>query len=111
MKRVVHRTPRARADLAEQAAYYAMRDSALAVRFLEAAQGAFEELLATPLLGSTYACQSGRLVDLRRWRIPGFERTLVFYRIIDHGIEVVRVLHGARDISALLDVDDEGSAV
>ena len=34
---------------------------------------------------------------LRRWRVRGFENFLIFYRPIDDGIEVLRVLHGQRD--------------
>ncbi|MBI4604738.1 MAG: type II toxin-antitoxin system RelE/ParE family toxin [Planctomycetes bacterium] len=32
----------------------------------------------------------------------GFEQHLVFYRPVEDGIEVVRVLHGARDLRAIL---------
>ena len=35
----------------------------------------------------------------------GFPKHLIFYRPIDHGIEVVRVLHGARDIEAVFEDD------
>ena len=33
--------------------------------------------------------------------LRGFPKSFVFYRATRHGIEVVRVLHGARDIDAL----------
>ena len=32
---------------------------------------------------------------------------LIFYRPINQGIEVIRVLHGARDIQSLFEDDDE----
>jgi toxin ParE1/3/4 len=35
--------------------------------------------------------------------VRGFERHLVFYRERDDGIEIVRVLHGARDIPSVMD--------
>ncbi len=38
---------------------------------------------------------------IRRWRVNDFENFLIFYRPIDDGIEVIRVLHGARDIESL----------
>ncbi|BCW99088.1 MAG: hypothetical protein KatS3mg024_1915 [Armatimonadota bacterium] len=38
--------------------------------------------------------------------MKGFESPLVFYREIPEGIEVIRVLHGARELQVLLD-DDE----
>jgi toxin ParE1/3/4 len=40
---------------------------------------------------------------LRLWRIKGFEKYRIFYRPKGQGIEVVRVLHGHRDIEAAFD--------
>jgi toxin ParE1/3/4 len=37
---------------------------------------------------------------MRWFPVKGFPNYLVFYRPILRGIEVVRVLHGARDIAA-----------
>ena len=34
--------------------------------------------------------------------VPGFENHLIFYRVTEEAIEVFRVLHGARDIEAIL---------
>jgi plasmid stabilization system protein ParE len=39
--------------------------------------------------------------DLRRWHVEGFENYLILYRPIKGGIDVARVLHGARDIERL----------
>jgi len=51
--------------------------------------------------------QFGRpeLEGLRCFRIRGFENHFVFYRPHESGIEVVRVLHGARDLESILDGD------
>ena len=40
---------------------------------------------------------------LHRWRIRGFENFLIFYRPIEDGIEVIRVLHGAREIERVFE--------
>jgi toxin ParE1/3/4 len=40
--------------------------------------------------------------DIRRWHINGFDRLIILYRETTAGIEVVRVLHTAPDIAALL---------
>ena len=46
--------------------------------------------------------------DLRSFAAGSY---LIFYRPIDDGIEVVRVLHGARDIErAVSDADQDASA-
>jgi toxin ParE1/3/4 len=42
-------------------------------------------------------------MGIRLWRIRGFERYLIFYRPIPDGIEVIRVLHGARDIDTIFE--------
>ena len=40
---------------------------------------------------------------MRSWAVSGFENYLIFYRPQSEGIEVVRFVHGARDIPSLLD--------
>jgi toxin ParE1/3/4 len=42
------------------------------------------------------------LEGLRLWPVPGFERHLIFYVERADYIDVLRVLHGARDIPAVL---------
>jgi toxin ParE1/3/4 len=46
-----------------------------------------------------------RLAGLRVGRVEGFEKHLIFYRPGDDGVEIIRVLHGARDIDSVLDED------
>jgi len=43
-----------------------------------------------------------RLNDLRKRSVKGFDSYLVFYRIDADMVEIIRVLHGARDIPSLL---------
>jgi plasmid stabilization system protein ParE len=38
--------------------------------------------------------------------VPGFPKHLIFYRVDDDRVEVVRVIHGARDLAIAL--EDEG---
>lgn len=37
------------------------------------------------------------------WRVPGFERHLIFYRESAAAIEIIRVLHGTRDLPGLFE--------
>ncbi|MBW4663391.1 MAG: type II toxin-antitoxin system RelE/ParE family toxin [Chroococcus sp. CMT-3BRIN-NPC107] len=39
--------------------------------------------------------------------MKGFKNYLVFYRLKDSKVEIIRVIHGARDIAAILDEDLE----
>lgn len=41
------------------------------------------------------------LSDVRSFPIHGFKNWLVFYRPTPDGIDVIRVLHGARDLNAI----------
>lgn len=59
--------------------------------------------------GWLYSSAFGRQAGLRRWPIPGFRNYLIFYRPMENGVEIVRVLHGARDIAAALEEDDAGN--
>ncbi len=47
----------------------------------------------------------GGLRACERDSAGGFENHFVFYRPHESGIEVVRVLHGARDLESILDGD------
>ncbi len=62
----------------------------------------FRNLSDTPRIGTHVETANAALTGLRRWRVPGFENHLIFYRVTEEAIEVIRVLHGARDIEGIL---------
>jgi toxin ParE1/3/4 len=76
-----------------------------ALRFSDAAQESFEPLAQTPTLGSPRPGYAPEIPELRQWRIKGFEDYLIFYRPLPQadGVEIVRVLHGKRNIPYLLE--------
>lgn len=85
-------------------ARYIARDSMdAALRFLDAADGELSRLADMPGLGRHREFSNPLLADIRSWAIRGFPQHLIFYRPVKHGIEVVRVLHGARDIDSLFE--------
>jgi plasmid stabilization system protein ParE len=47
-----------------------------------------------------------RLAGIRVGSVEGLPNHLVFYRQIEGGIVVIRVLHGARDIDSVFAADD-----
>jgi toxin ParE1/3/4 len=71
---------------------------AAARRFLKAADKAIEMLARMPQMGGLWDSENPALAGLRVWSIRRFESYLIFYRSAADGIEVVRVLHGSRDI-------------
>jgi len=60
------------------------------------------QLAVMPGMGEAFATSHPRLQGVRRFRVAGFPNHLIFYREIEGGIEVVRVLHGARDLPSVL---------
>lgn len=101
MRRSILQTPQARQDLWEIAAYLAQDRLAVAMRFLQAAENTYNQILKNPTLDSVSEFSSPLLLGIRRWRIKGFTNYLIFYRSTTTEIEIIRVLHGAHDIEAI----------
>lgn len=96
---------RARLDLVEIIAHLAERSENTARRFRGEVQATLERLAGMPGIGTQYAPDDPRYGELRYFPISRFRNHLVFYRPTPDGIEVVRVLHGARDIGMVLAED------
>ncbi len=95
--------PTADSDLDDQAEYLA-REASLetAQRFYDAARTTFEKIARMSGIGEPRESANPRLAGLRVWRVEGFEKHMIFYRRTGDGIDIVRVLHGARDIDSIL---------
>jgi toxin ParE1/3/4 len=102
MARRASRSPEARRDLVEIADYISGNSVDAAIRFLDAAEGTFTFLAANPLIGQLFVPANELIPPLRVWPIDGFRNHLVFYRPLTDGVEIVRVLHDARDLDSLL---------
>lgn len=110
---VVRSTRAAHRDLVEITAYLAERNEKVTRRFLAEARATFNRLARMPGLGTRYEIEELALAELRYSPISKYPMYLVFYRTLPDGIEVVRVLHGSRDIAGILAIDlgiqdDEG---
>jgi toxin ParE1/3/4 len=91
------------ADLLEHFVFIGEQSEEVALGFLHSAQETFELLATQPQMGKVTAYRNPVLVRIRVFPLKTFERYLVFYRPIQDGIEVVRVIHGARDIPRLFE--------
>lgn len=100
-RRIVIR-PMASFDLDEQFAYIAANNFDAALRFFDAARQTFSQLAQRPGIGSLYNTENPRLVGLRKWAVRGFDKHLIFYVERDEYIEIVRLLHAARDLPEIL---------
>ena len=99
----IHRRQKTRQDLVEIFRYYAREAGfRVAQRFFAQAEATFTRLASMPGMGTRYDHDHPALADLRYFPIARFRSYIVFYRPIADGIEIVRVLHGARDIASAL---------
>jgi len=74
-----------------------------AERFLDQLMSTFETLAQMPSMGVLCGFRRPATRRLRRWPVRGFENWLIFYQARRDGVEIVHVMHGARDIESLLD--------
>ena len=101
MPRRILRHDQAQSDLIEAAAYIAENSPSAAYRFLTAAEKAFLHLAEMPGMGVLHDYQRPELRGMHMWPVPGFRNILIFYAATQDTIEIIRVLHGARDIESL----------
>lgn len=87
----------ARSDLDEIWFYIAQDNVDAADRFIRAVVSRFPRLAAMPHLGRQREELATRL---RSFPVGNY---VIFYRPMENGIEIVRVLHGARDFPPLFE--------
>lgn len=95
--------PKADRDL-DELADYMVRESSLelAMRFFNAAHSTFSLLATRPHIGWRSRVKYPGLEALRVFRLNGFENVLVLYRLASEGIDILRVVHGSRNLRSLL---------
>ena len=96
------RRPKAAQDAESIADYIAETSLKAAVRFLENTESTLMELAESPGAGSAFESVHPELADLRFRRVKGFPNHFVFFIEHKDAIEVVRILHGARDLDTEL---------
>jgi toxin ParE1/3/4 len=102
----VRLTPQAERDIDNYVVYLAEEaDVETAIRFFDAVHETIQIVFGTPGMGRIRIVSNPRLSGIRQWAVSGFTKYLMFYRSGPMGIEIVRVLHGARDIDRILDED------
>ena len=95
--------PKADQDLDDQAYYLATEaNPEVGHKFLLAAHETFSLLATQPEMGWHCRLKAPGLASLRVFRVAGFERVLVLYRPRADGVEILRVVHGSRDLQSFL---------
>jgi toxin ParE1/3/4 len=76
--------------------------------FLTAAEITFEQLRKTPQIGKVTQLVASQLGEIRQWRLKEFTDYLVFYKVQNDTVEILRILNGTRDLADILsDLDEE----
>jgi toxin ParE1/3/4 len=97
-------TPQAERDIDNEVVYLATEsDVSVGFCFFDAVHATFQALLDMPGMGKVRPVGNPCIADIRQWVVSGFGKYLIFYRIVSDGIEIIRVLHGARDIDRILE--------
>src|SRR5437870_11673044 len=93
--------PQAEFDLLEIAEYIAQHNEQAGLRFLREARKTFQDLAEMPGLGSLVEFSAPAYSNLRTRPVDSFKKYIIFYRSTAEGMEIVRVIHGARDYQAM----------
>jgi toxin ParE1/3/4 len=81
--------------------YLAEASERVALGFTDAVEAAVEAIRHHPDSGSTRIGHESGLSSLRSRRTAGYPY-LVFYRVVDDRVEILRVLHTSRDLPKIL---------
>jgi toxin ParE1/3/4 len=96
------RRRKATQDVEEIADFIAKNNLEAAIRFLENTESSLKDLAAFPGAGSPFESDFPDLANLRFRRVKEFPNHVIFYFEHNEAIEVVRILHGARDLDVEL---------
>ena len=101
MPHEIFKRPQAERDIEECFVFIAEDNLDTGVYFLAAVENSLEQLAEFPLLGKQRNFSDKRFQNVRMWHVKGYESYLIFYNVTETAIEVIRVLHGSRDIEDL----------
>jgi toxin ParE1/3/4 len=104
MARLIER-PKARQDLEDIAVHIGTNRPSAARRFLSAAEKTYATLATMPEMGSLWSAGTPGFRGLRYFPIPRYPHYVIFYRPLPDGVEIVHILHGARDLQAILEAE------
>ena len=95
-------------DIVRQFRYYLVDQNLpdIAVRFRDCVRHTIESLRDHPLVGARYRSNNPAFENLRSWPVAGFEVIRIYYLVDRDAIHVLRVLHGKRDVTRILERKD-----
>jgi toxin ParE1/3/4 len=106
MTRQIRRTRQVAQDLIEIYQYIHERNAPAAERVLDAIEQSLNSLLKTPVVGRQWNSPDPRLEGMRVTLVTPYRNYLIFFRPVSDGIEVYRIVHGARELERIVDEID-----
>ena len=99
----IHKHPQVIQDLIEIATYIAESDLDRSDSFLRSVEETFKQLGKMPEIGKKSYFSNPRLQNIRQLAVKGFGKYLIFYQTTKVGVQIIRVLHGSREIETTLE--------
>ena len=106
MSRIIRRRKQVAGDIIEIYRYIHARSPDAADKVLDAIERSIKSLTNTPKVGSYWNSPDPRLDGMRVTTVTPYRNYLIFFRPVEGVVEVFCVLHGARDLPALIDEID-----
>ena len=102
MSKIMRVLPAARVDITTCFEYLREHSGMpRAWHFIKCLDDSFQRLQQMPLIGVKRKLPKARLRNLRQWPVKEFVDYLIFYRVTRNRIDVVRLLHGRRNLAAI----------
>jgi toxin ParE1/3/4 len=106
-KREVVYLQKAQEDIDNITYYIAQDNFEASEAFFEAVETTCELLATMPDIGATRDFRSPRFSGLRMFPVKRHDNYLIFYKATEEELLIVRVLHGARDITTLFESETD----
>jgi len=103
MKRRIRRNRQVEADLISIYTYIHEKSPAAAEKVLDGIEQYVRSLLDTPGIGTLWNSPDPRLKGLRVAVVKPYRAYLAFFRATPEGIELFRIIHGARELGPLIE--------
>ena len=100
---IINRSSAAILDIVETAEYIAQDNVEAADRFVDAVDESLKLIANESDIGVVR--KVGKIPEMRMWSVKGFPNSIVFYRATSTEINVIRVIHSARDFYRIFEND------
>lgn len=98
MNSEVRKKPQAERDIEECFVYIGEENLDIAVYFLVAVEDSIELIGKNPFIGSIREFKDSKISNIRMLLVKDFHSYRIFYTVKDDIVEIIRVLHSARDL-------------